>query len=253
MKYLEGVIEGDTVVIVNVLKLNDDKVLIIDGAHRLSTLIGWVNDDYGDGTLSIEYNNITEEDKQNAEQIRSYINDRIGSYEEKKHTKKIEEIKIHLNYIDKLNESELSRIFRGINQGSIVKVEEVKEKEVFFAFLDILGFKDLVNNNSNKDLIDLYSKIIDGSVENALSKGQINIDENGNANPNLDYASVNTLVISDSILLWTNHDHPWDFMDLILVVREVLYNSMKAGIPLRGAIAKGPLVTQKHDKSKGIF
>ena len=83
MKYLEGVIEGDTVVIVNVLKLNDDKVLIIDGAHRLSTLIGWVNDDYGDGTLSIEYNNITEEDKQNAEQIRSYINDRIGSYEEK--------------------------------------------------------------------------------------------------------------------------------------------------------------------------
>ncbi|HDR6266614.1 DUF262 domain-containing protein [Bacillus cereus group sp. Bce039] len=251
MKYLEGVIEGDTVVIVNVLKLNDDKVLIIDGAHRLSTLIGWVNDDYGDGTLSIEYNNITEEDKQNAEQIRSYINDRIGSYEEKKHTKKIEEIKIHLNYIDKLNESELSRIFRGINQGSIVKVEEVKEKEVFFAFLDILGFKDLVNNNSNKDLIDLYSKIIDGSVENALSKGQINIDENGNANPNLDYASVNTLVISDSILLWTNHDHPWDFMDLILVVREVLYNSMKAGIPLRGAIAKGPLVTQKHDKSKG--
>ena len=111
----------------------------------------------------------------------------------------------------------------------------------------------MVNNNSNKDLIDLYSKIIDGSVENALSKGQINIDENGNANPNLDYASVNTLVISDSILLWTNHDHPWDFMDLILVVREVLYNSMKAGIPLRGAIAKGPLVTQKHDKSKGIF
>ena len=120
-------------VIVNVLKLNDDKVLIIDGAHRLSTLIGWVNDDYGDGTLSIEYNNITEEDKQNAEQIRSYINDRIGSYEEKS-IQKIEEIKIHLNYIDKLNESELSRIFRGINQGSIVKVEEVKEKEVFFAF-----------------------------------------------------------------------------------------------------------------------
>ena len=52
----------------------------------------------------------------------------------KKAYKKIEEIKIHLNYIDKLNESELSRIFRGINQGSIVKVEEVKEKEVFLHF-----------------------------------------------------------------------------------------------------------------------
>lgn len=251
INYLEGVIEGGTVVIVHVLKLNDDKVLLIEGAHRLSALIGWVNDDYGDGTLSIKNNNITEEDRQNAEKIRSYINDRIGAYEEKKHTQKTKAIKIHLNYIDKLNESELSQIYEGINQKSTVEVETVKENEVFFAFLDILGFKDLVNNNSNKNLIDLYSKIIDGSVENALSKGQINIDEDGNTNPNLDYASVNTLVISDSILLWTNHDHPWSFMDLILVVREILYNSMKAGIPLRGAIARGPLVTQQHDKSKG--
>ena len=52
----------------------------------------------------------------------------------KKSIQKIEEIKIHLNYIDKLNESELSRIFRGINQGSIVKVEEVKRKKYFCIF-----------------------------------------------------------------------------------------------------------------------
>ncbi|QWH69629.1 DUF262 domain-containing protein (plasmid) [Bacillus wiedmannii] len=250
IEYLENVIERETLVVVNVLRLNDDEVLIIDGFHRLSTLIGWVNDDYGDGTISTEYNKVTEEDKQNAEQFRSYINDRIGTYKEKKHTEKVKAIKIHLKYIDKLNELELSQIYSEINQKGTVMVEEVKENEVFFAFLDILGFKDLVHNNSNKNLIDLYSKIIDGSVENALSKGQINIDENGNTKPNLDYASVNTLVISDSILLWTNHDHPWSFMDLILVVREILYNSMEAGIPLRGAIAKGPLVTQQHDKSK---
>jgi Protein of unknown function DUF262 len=28
------------------------KVFIVDGAHRLSALIGWVNDDYGDGSIS---------------------------------------------------------------------------------------------------------------------------------------------------------------------------------------------------------
>src|SRR5579863_360729 len=28
------------------------KVFVVDGAHRLSALIGWVNDDYGDGAIS---------------------------------------------------------------------------------------------------------------------------------------------------------------------------------------------------------
>ncbi|HDX9588230.1 TPA: DUF262 domain-containing protein [Bacillus pseudomycoides] len=249
INYLEDVIEGRTVVLVNVLKKSNDKILIIDGIHRLSTLIGWLNDDYGDGVLSTEQNNcITEEDKQHAEQIRSLINNKIGAYKEKKHTEKIREIKIQLVYLDDL--VELPQIFKGIRKENAVKIQEAKEKKVFFAFLDILGFKDLVNNNSNESLIDLYSKVIDGSVESALSKGQINIDENGNIKPDLGFASVNTLVISDSILFWTNHDHPWSFIDLIIVVREVLYNSMKAGIPLRGAIARGPIVTQQSNKSK---
>jgi hypothetical protein len=31
------------------------KIFVIDGSHRLSALIAWVNDDYGDGTISREF------------------------------------------------------------------------------------------------------------------------------------------------------------------------------------------------------
>ncbi|PEA52933.1 hypothetical protein CON64_20925 [Bacillus pseudomycoides] len=246
MTYLDGVIEGQAIVGINVVKTNNDKILIMDGNHRLSALIAWVNDDYGDGILSNELNNnITEDERKHAARVRSIISNKIGTYKEKKHIEKIKKIKIHL--VDLENFDGAPEMIPLINN---VKSQEAKEEKVFFAFLDILGFKDLVNNNSNEALIDLYSKAVDVSVESALSKGQMNIDEKGNIKPDLGFASVNSLVISDSILFWTNNDNPWSFIDLIIVVREVLHNSIKIGIPLRGAISRGPLVTQQSDKSK---
>jgi len=55
---------------------------VIDGAHRLSALIAWVNDDYGDGILSQEFfnNEIDPEQKAIAEQTRRLIEKDIGSY-----------------------------------------------------------------------------------------------------------------------------------------------------------------------------
>lgn len=54
----------------------------IDGAHRLSALIAWVNDDYGDSFISKNFfdNNIPEEQKSIAEKTRNKINREIGSY-----------------------------------------------------------------------------------------------------------------------------------------------------------------------------
>ena len=56
---------------------------VIDGAHRLSALIAWVNNDYGDGFISQEFFNhdIDPEQKLIAEQTRRLINKDIGSYE----------------------------------------------------------------------------------------------------------------------------------------------------------------------------
>jgi hypothetical protein len=55
---------------------------VIDGAHRLSALIAWVNDDYGDGFISQAFYNheIPSAQRKNAEKCRKLIRDKIGDY-----------------------------------------------------------------------------------------------------------------------------------------------------------------------------
>lgn len=61
-------------------------VFVIDGAHRLSALIAWVHDDYGDGAVSQVFfqNSIPEQQVQAAQRARDIINGSIGSYREHK-------------------------------------------------------------------------------------------------------------------------------------------------------------------------
>ena len=61
-------------------------VFVIDGAHRLSSLIAWLNDDYGDGIISRKFydGNIPEEQLLIANKARKYIEKKIGSYHQYK-------------------------------------------------------------------------------------------------------------------------------------------------------------------------
>lgn len=59
------------------------KTYIIDGAHRISALIAWVHDDYGDGEKSRKFFgdiNITTQQKTLAEKTRSLISSAVGKY-----------------------------------------------------------------------------------------------------------------------------------------------------------------------------
>ena len=61
---------------------------IIDGGHRLSAIVAWILNDYGDGAVSKAYfgeENISKEQKRNAERTRSLIRDKkltIGDFSE---------------------------------------------------------------------------------------------------------------------------------------------------------------------------
>lgn len=57
-------------------------VFVIDGAHRLSALLAWIYDDYGDKSRSLNHfqNQVPEEQKKLAEQTRKLINSNIGTY-----------------------------------------------------------------------------------------------------------------------------------------------------------------------------
>jgi hypothetical protein len=56
---------------------------IIDGAHRLSALIAWIQDDYGAGRRSIEfYGKIPEQQERMHQKTRELVNKRVKSYVE---------------------------------------------------------------------------------------------------------------------------------------------------------------------------
>lgn len=61
-----------------------DEIFVIDGAHRLSALIAWVRDDYGDGGDSNRFfgAGITDEQRKVAKKTRDLIKREIGTYAE---------------------------------------------------------------------------------------------------------------------------------------------------------------------------
>lgn len=60
----------------------DGTVFVIDGAHRLSALIAWIHDDYGDRELSQKFYGYQLSDAQieSAKKTRSLVEETVGSY-----------------------------------------------------------------------------------------------------------------------------------------------------------------------------
>ena len=83
--FVESFIKGDLIPAIIFWKSPSGNCFVIDGAHRLSALIAWINDDYGDGILSKSfYENIPETQLREAERARKIINQTIGSYSDLK-------------------------------------------------------------------------------------------------------------------------------------------------------------------------
>lgn len=78
---VEAFIRGDLIPAV-ILWQRGSETFVIDGAHRLSALIAWVRDDYGDSTSSIRFfsGHIPPEQKKIAERTRKLVNKAVGPY-----------------------------------------------------------------------------------------------------------------------------------------------------------------------------
>jgi len=81
--FVQTFVEGDLIPAI-ILWRSQGSTFIIDGAHRLSALIAWVNDDYGDGPISRHFftHVIAPEQIKIAERTRKLINKEIGSYKD---------------------------------------------------------------------------------------------------------------------------------------------------------------------------
>lgn len=81
LKLLTSFVDGDVIPSI-ILWRSTNFIFVIDGAHRLSALCAWIQDDYGDGTESKNFysDEISNEQKKIAARMRTVVNKTIGTY-----------------------------------------------------------------------------------------------------------------------------------------------------------------------------
>lgn len=79
---VESFINGELIPAV-ILWRSSSNIFVIDGGHRLSALLAWANDDYGDGPLSFNFFNrsISSDQKRMADRTRREVSSRVGTYQ----------------------------------------------------------------------------------------------------------------------------------------------------------------------------
>lgn len=82
VSFIQSFIDGELVPSVILWQSDEGFIFAIDGAHRLSALRAWIEDDYGDGNTSIAFfgGEIPEEQKKAARAMRTQIERTVGSY-----------------------------------------------------------------------------------------------------------------------------------------------------------------------------
>ena len=106
----------------------------------------------------------------------------------------------------------------------------------FVAFLDIMGFKDMVMRKSHKEVYDML---------NGFSKMSKIIDSNPSFN-----TDVYITKFSDSIVIFSKDDNENTFITFITTVKLLFAESIIRNVPLKGAFAYGEISV---NKSSSIF
>src|SRR5690606_27124917 len=80
VEFIDSYINGELIPAIILWRNNSGLYFVIDGAHRLSALICWIKDDYGDGDISKKFygDSINDEHREIAEKTRKLINKKIG-------------------------------------------------------------------------------------------------------------------------------------------------------------------------------
>lgn len=111
----------------------------------------------------------------------------------------------------------------------------------FVAFIDILGFKDLVMRKTHEEIYDQLDKIsiFKKIIENAAKNGD-SLKESD--------AEIYSVSFSDSIVMFSKNDNVDNFRYFLIAVRYLFANAMKDGIPMKGSIAYGKISLNKSEQ-----
>lgn len=149
------------------------------------------------------------------------------------------------NPLSQLDKGEVVPITK-LRQGGLCNATEVVEvcndvplavqNSCFFGYLDILGFKDIVKQNSFdqlKGIVRDFTVKCAESIDQSRSIGTEKVKMGSN---------IHARIVSDSIYLWTeNDDRLKQFDDLLHIVNAMLASGFQQDIPLRGVVTFGEL------------
>lgn len=122
----------------------------------------------------------------------------------------------------------------------------------FVAFFDILGFKDLVSNNSHEELLEIYDFALYDTLHSMLPSLRMIYG----IVPELGTKEIETLeiyVISDSVIVIQKDTSMKGFLYLLALSRIVLSSAMGGGIPLRGGISIDEISVIKNEYGTTIL
>lgn len=113
----------------------------------------------------------------------------------------------------------------------------------YVGVLDVLGFKELVENNSHEELTKIYQMFSEHITQSVAHYqfNKITTEKGTEIKPNLNRATTNSILISDSIILYTNDTTIDSFFDFMLTTWHLMSFGFFLGIPLRGAASVGAI------------
>jgi hypothetical protein len=118
-------------------------------------------------------------------------------------------------------ELKISNFLEGIGQYTIPP-EQLMFKPYFFAFLDILGYKQLIDSLGADAPLKLYNILKDAQ------EGHSSL-----------YESIRVKLHGDSVLIWSDGDSQIHFWNVLNVVMSVRQSFFKKELLLRGGISHG--------------
>ena len=114
----------------------------------------------------------------------------------------------------------------------------------YVAFLDVLGFKNMVEKSPHEKLERVYQNAFILNATSSLANGKVipvKTDQGEYVTPDLSDPLTSCLIVSDSVILWTENVSMRSFVNIFSAVGKILVSGFYTGLPMRGGIAIGDL------------
>lgn len=109
----------------------------------------------------------------------------------------------------------------------------------FVAFLDILGFKDLIMRKSHEEIYQALNQI--SKTKKLVEEAAMKLDQLGDA-------EVYLVSFSDSIVLFSKNDSFENFHYFLLATRWLFTGAFNKQIPIKGGMAHGEISLNKTEQ-----